>query len=246
MVDTHNHQLDIDKIKQLITPKTKAIIINSPNNPTGAVYPKESLLKVAKLAIKHNFFIISDEAYESIVFDGLKHYSIGSFSEEIKKRTISVFSFSKSHCMTGVRIGFTVAQKEIVEAINRLQSHMTGNVCTFAQHGAIKALEIGNKISSEWSKIFEKRRDLTFSLASKYFDCIKPKGAFYIFADVRKVLKKLNLPDSESFVNLLIEKTNVVFVPGEVFGVPDHIRIAYPLDEEKIKQAFERIDKVLK
>jgi len=244
-VDTINHQLDIEAIRKAITPKTKSIVINSPNNPTGGVYIKEDLEAVGEIAIKHNLFIISDEAYETLVFDGLKHHSIASFSEEIKKRTISVFSFSKAHNMTGFRIGYAVAEKKVIDGMHRLQSHSTGNVCTFAQKGAIKALDIESDFNKKQTKLFEKRRDLTFELARKLFNCIKPQGAFYIFPNIKKNLSE-EVPNATAFVNMLLEKTGIVSIPGEVFGVKDHIRIAYTLDEDKIKEAFERIEKVLK
>lgn len=243
-VDTVNHQLNLKEITKAITKKTKAIVINSPNNPTGAIYSKEDLTKIGELAIKHDFFIISDEAYETIIYDDLKHQSIASFSDEIKKRTISVFSFSKSYSMTGFRIGYTVAVKEIINSMNRLQGHSTGNVCTFAQYGAIKALDIDNKITNEWIPILQRRRDLAYFLTTKYFECIKPQGAFYLFAKIDRLINK-NIPNATVLVNELIKKANVICIPGEVFGMKNHIRIAYPLEEKRIKDAFERIGKVL-
>jgi aspartate aminotransferase len=140
LVDTVAHQLDCDAIEAAINERTKAILINSPNNPTGAVYPHEALKKIADLAQAHDLYLIADEAYEAFVYDGLTHGSLFDFPH-IRDRLIVAGSFSKTHCMTGFRVGYAAAPKKIITAMARLQSHLTGNVCTFAQHGALGAVQ---------------------------------------------------------------------------------------------------------
>ncbi len=241
---TINNQPDLENINSLITKKTKAIIINSPNNPTGAVYSKECLLKIGEMAVRHNFFIISDEAYKDLVYEA-SHFSIASLGKKIKKKTISVFSFSKSYCMTGFRVGYCAGEEYIIRAMKRLQSHITGNVCSFAQYGALKALSLNPGFKKNLAHEFKKRRDLCYRLFGTVFKCIKPEGAFYLFGDATKVIKKLGLKNSEELVDFFIKKAGVVFIPGSVFGAENHIRIAYTADREKIKEAFYRIKKSL-
>ena len=156
-VDTLNHQLDIDKIEQAVSPRTRAILINSPNNPTGAVYPEQDLAEIVKLALKHNLYIVSDEAYRSYVYDGLQPASMFNF-KEIRRQLIVTRSFSKGFNMTGFRVGYIAASADVIAALNKLQSHMTGNVCTFAQHGALAALGMDNKDIAAWRLDLERKR----------------------------------------------------------------------------------------
>ena len=144
-VDTINDQPDIKKIKESITKNTKAIVLNSPNNPTGAVYKRNDMEAIASIAVENDLFVISDESYDSLVYDGMKNISIASLNEEIKKRTFVVKTFSKEFSMTGFRVGYVAAEKGLVSAMNKLQGHITGNVCTFAQHGAISAFDMGKE-----------------------------------------------------------------------------------------------------
>ena len=160
LVDTRFHQLDGPAIERSINERTKAIIINSPNNPTGAVYGRKDLESIVKLAQAHDLFLISDEAYEIFVYDGLKHISLFDFPE-VRKRLIVARSFSKTHCMTGFRIGYAVAPREIIRAMSRLQSHLTGNVCTFAQYGALAATRLDTCGFEPWINRLQKKRDLT-------------------------------------------------------------------------------------
>ena len=237
-VDTIRHQLDVDAIKNAITPRTRAILINSPNNPTGAVYPEVDLKAVLELAHTHGLYLISDEAYEHFVYDDKK--TTGLF--DIKKKLdhlIVTKSFSKKYSMTGFRIGYIAADKSLVAAMTRFQSHACGNVCTFAQHGALAALEMPDDIFKEQKAILETKRDKAYQYAAGMFDCIRPAGAFYLFPNVSKFLN----PDetSLSFAADLLSKTGVAVVPGEAFGVGGHIRISYAVPEEQIEEGFEKI-----
>ena len=241
-VDTRHHQLDCEAIERAISPKTRAILINSPNNPTGAVYPSRELEKIVSLALEHNLFIISDEAYGLFVYDGLEAESIFNF-KAIRDQLIVIRSFSKTFSMTGFRIGYLAAAHEIVTAVDRLQSHLTGNVCTFAQHGALAALRMDENILAGWRNDLEKKRDYAYNQAARLFSCIKPQGAFYLFPDVSHGLK-----DGMTAMDLaghLLENYGVAVVPGEAFGVSGHIRISYAVSEVDLVSGFAKIAEAL-
>ncbi len=241
-VDTRNHQLDCEAIERVISPKTRAILINSPNNPTGAIYPVKELEKIAHLALEHNLYIISDEAYGLFVYDGIKAESLFDY-KMTRDRLIIIRSFSKAYNMTGFRIGYMAASPDIIAAADRLQSHLTGNVCTFAQYGALAALEMDESIFAGWRHALEKKRDYAYSRASKLFDCIKPRGAFYLFPDIRQHLK--NGMTAVDLAANILENYGVAVVPGEAFGMPGHIRISYVVSEENLVSGFDKIAEAL-
>ncbi len=241
-VDTKDHQLDCDAIEYAITPKTKIILINSPNNPTGAVYPKEDLEKIAKLAEKYNLYILSDEAYEHFIYDGLENEGFFPF-KNIRDKLIIVGSFSKKYSMTGFRIGYVVAHEKIISAITKFQSHCSGNVCTFAQYGALAALSLDEQSILLRSEL-KRKRDIAYNYTSKLFDCIKPQGAFYLFPNISNYLN--NKITSEDLSTYLLENAGVAVVPGEVFGMANHIRISYAVPEALLKEGFEKIERALR
>jgi aspartate aminotransferase len=241
-VDTNNHQLDIEKIEQAITSRTRAILINSPNNPTGAVYPMHDLAKIAALALKHNLFIISDDAYRAYLYDGLRLQSLFDFAE-IRPQLIMTRSFSKGFNMTGFRIGYVAAASEIIGALNKIQSHVTGNVCTFAQYGALEALEIKDSGLVGWRDNLAGKRDFAFDKISRLFDCVRPQGAFYLFPDVSAHLGKGIT--SADLARRLLEETGVAVVPGEEFGMPGHIRISYAVSQDDLASGLEKITEAL-
>jgi aspartate aminotransferase len=241
-VDTCNHQLDCGKIERAITPKTRAILINSPNNPTGAVYPAEDLAGIAKIALERDLYLISDEAYSLFVYDGLKAASLFSF-EDIRHLLIITRSFSKNYGMTGFRVGYIAAPHEFIRAVAGLQSHMTGNVCTFAQHGALAALAVDDHELEEWRAAMERKRDYAYQRVAELFDCLKPRGAFYLYPDVKRHLK--DGMTSAEFAGRLLENCGVAVVPGEVFGMGGHIRISYAVCEDRLVSGFEKIAEAL-
>lgn len=243
-VETKNHQLDLQNIENSITKKTKAIIINTPNNPSGAVFPEADLKELANIAIKNNILIISDEAYEHITYNNIKHVSIASLSQEIFNQTITVQTFSKSFCMTGFRIGFMVAPLNIVNSVNKLQSHLTGNNCTFGQFGAIEALRMDPNILSSMIKSYEKRKHLAFKLCSEIFECINPDGAFYLFPNVEKYLGEKFKTD-EDLAMYILQEAHVAVLPGSAFGSPGHLRFSFSTSEEDIIAGFEAIKRIL-
>jgi aspartate aminotransferase len=241
-IATKDHQLNCEAIEAAVTPRTKAILINSPNNPSGAVYPMADLQKIARLADDHNLFIVADEAYEAFVYDKYKHASMFDI-EGIRNRVIVTRSFSKSYSMTGFRIGYIAAPGQIIAALSKIQSHLSGNVCTFAQYGALAGLSLDEQLLSARHSELQQKRDIAFQYVSKLFPCIKPQGAFYIFPDVSAALK--DNQTSEILAARLLKQAGVAVVPGEAFGMATHLRISFAVSEENLKNGLERIAEVI-
>ena len=241
-VATKDHQLNCEAIAAAVTPRTKAILINSPNNPSGAVYPMADLQKIARLADDHNLFVVADEAYGAFVYDGGVHASMFDI-EPARHRVIVTRSFSKSYSMTGFRIGYIAASGQIIKALSKVQSHLSGNVCTFAQYGALAALLLDDQTLSARRSELQQKRDVAFQHVSKLFPCIKPQGAFYLFPDVSAVLK--DTQTSEILAARLLKQAGVAVVPGEAFGMATHLRISFAVSEENLKNGLERIAEVL-
>ncbi|OGW85707.1 MAG: aspartate aminotransferase [Omnitrophica bacterium RIFCSPHIGHO2_02_FULL_46_11] len=230
-------------LEKLITKKTKLLILNSPSNPTGAVMTKELLKEIAAIAKKHSFFILSDEIYEKLIFDGGTHYSIGSLDPAILERTITVGGASKSYAMTGWRLGFSASAKPIAEACGALQSHSTSNPTSFAQAGYLEALKTAEADVQNMRATFEKRRDLIFRLVSDIpkLKPFKPSGAFYLFTDISGT----KLP-SLQFADRLLDEAKVAVVPGVAFGDDHTIRISFATSEKLIEAGIVRIREWLK
>lgn len=244
-VNTKKSQLDLVAIEAAITPKTKVIIINSPNNPSGAVYPESDLRSLAQLAKKHDLYVISDEAYEAVLFDNLNPIHMGSFDEDTFERTISVQSFSKSYCMTGFRLGYMLASEKIISAVNKLQGHLTGNNCTFAQYGALEALNMSQSIIDDMVQLMQKRRDLAYSLFSQIFPKMeRPQGAFYLWPDVREMIEG-KFSDDIAFAEFILREAGVAILPGSAFGAPGYLRICFAPSENEIREGFEKIKSIL-
>jgi aspartate aminotransferase len=241
-VATTDHQLDTEAIAAAVTGKTRAILINSPNNPTGAVYTREALERIARLANQHDLFVIADEAYDFFVYDNLPRSSFYDL-ETVRDRLILTRSFSKHYAMTGFRVGYAVAPPAVAEALVRLQSHVTGNVCTFAQRGAMAALEMDERLLVRRRADLQHKRDLAFEQASQLFPCIRPQGAFYLFPDISGHLHKGET--SGDFAARILEKTGVAVVPGEDFGMDGHVRICFAVPDDQLLDAFKRIREVL-
>ncbi|MBP5177205.1 MAG: pyridoxal phosphate-dependent aminotransferase, partial [Clostridia bacterium] len=231
---------------QAITSKTKMLILNSPCNPTGVVYTRAELEDIARVAVKNDVCVLSDEIYENLVYDGKKHVSIASVSEEMKKLTVVVSGMSKSYAMTGWRVGYACAEKHIVAAMNSLQSHLTGNVCSIAQYASVAALNDGEQFTAEARALFERRKNLAVDLAKTLPSTTfcEPEGAFYILIDVSAHFGKKygNKPviGSISFAEALLDE-GVAVIPCLPFGDDDTIRISYAVGEDAIKEGFARI-----
>jgi aspartate aminotransferase len=227
-------------LERYLTKKTKILVLNSPSNPCGVVYRANELSAIADFCVKHNIYCISDEIYEKIIFDGLKHVSIASFSDEIKKLTVTVNGFSKSYSMTGWRLGYLAAEPQIAAAISNLQDHSTSNPSSITQRAALAAFSLDEKFFSDIRSIFQERRDYIISRLDKMKGKIgykKPEGAFYIFCDISGTKM-----DSFTFAKRLLEEKLVALIPGEPFGCDDYVRLSFATSMEKIKKGMDRIE----
>lgn len=231
-----------DAIKEAITSRTKAIILNTPCNPTGAVYARETLKEIAALAIRHGFWMISDEIYEKLIYDGEQHVSPASLGEEAASRTVVVQGCSKSFAMTGWRIGYAAAPLPVAQAMTNLQDQVTSNATSFAQKGAVAALHMPSDEIEAMRAEFQERRDLVLRLLRSIPDvtCATPKGAFYVLPDVSAYLGG-EIADDGEMASFLLEKVHVATVPGYVFGGPGHLRLSYATSRSNIERGLGRI-----
>jgi len=223
-----------------ISPKTKVLIINSPSNPAGSVYSRAELEDIARICVEKNIFVISDEIYEKIIFDGARHESIASFNKDIYDLTVTVNGLSKSYSMTGWRLGYLGAPNDVANAISNLQDHSTSNANSIAQKAASAALSAPDDFTSKLCKEFQLRRDYLASrlkgIAGLSF--ILPRGAFYVFCDVSRTGL-----DSMEFAARLLDEEYVSVIPGGSFGMDDYIRISFATGMEDIKKGMDRIEK---
>ena len=245
----NNYKVTAQQIKEAVTDKTKALILNSPNNPTGMVYSKDELLSIAEVAIEMDFYVISDEIYEYLVYGDTKHISIASLGDEIYKRTITCSGVSKSYSMTGWRIGYTGSSVEIAELMGGIQSHQTSNPCTIAQKAALEALVGPQESLHEMVKEFDKRREYMYQRISKVplLNALEPDGAFYVFIDFGEVLKKsydgMEIETTERVAEILLEDYEMAVVPCEDFGFPNFIRLSYAISMEDIEKGLDRLER---
>jgi len=235
--DTDNFQIKADLIENKLAKKTKMIIINSPNNPSGAVIEDDELRKIAELAVKNNIYIVSDEVYEHFVYDK-KHTSIASFNDKIKDLTLTVNSASKTYAMPGWRIGYCGGPEEIITAMTDIQSQQASNPNSVAQYACAEALNGNQKFIADMKNEFRKRRDLIVNELNKIggISCRMPDGAFYAFADISKTGLR-----SMEFSDRLLAEAKVAVVPGIAFGDDRYIRLSYATSMENIKKGVERI-----
>lgn len=241
------------QLQEALTHKTKAIIINSPNNPTGMVYSKEELEEIADFAVKNDLFVISDEIYKKLIYSRkLKHISIASLNDEIYKRTIVIDGLSKSYSMTGWRVGYSASSEEIAKAIGNIQSNTTSNVNSIAQIAALAALTESDEAAENMLKEFQHRRDYISQKISDIplLSSLLPKGAFYILVDISKLLgtevKGCMLNNSTDVAKVLLEKYQVAVVPSDAFGIENYIRISFATSMREIVEGGNRIEKFVK
>lgn len=245
------YKVNVDQLKAVTTSKTKALVLNTPNNPTGMIYTEEELRAIADYAVENDIYVVSDEMYEHLVYNGNKHASIASFNEEIYKRTITVSGLAKSYAMTGWRIGYTGSSKEIAKLMGSVQSHQTSNPNSIAQKAAVEALNGDQSTVSMMLKEFDNRRKYMYDRVSnmKYVSTLEPNGAFYLFIDVSEVLNKSyngeKIETTSRMAEILIEDYSVAVVPCADFGFPDHIRLSYAIKMETIDKGLTRIEKFL-
>jgi len=247
----NNYKYTVADLESVRTDKTKAILINSPNNPTGTIYNEDELLEIANFAKEHDLLIISDEIYEKLIYDGEKHISIASLNEDAYNRTVVINGVSKTYAMTGWRLGYAAASEKITKLMTSIQSHMTSNVNTIAQHATIEALNGPVEDLNNMIKEFENRRNFMISKLEKLneISIIKPSGAFYIMVNVSAYLnttfKDQTINNSLDFSKVLLEEEKVAVIPGSGFGLDNYIRLSYATSMDIIENGIDRISTFL-
>ena len=246
------YKLTAQKLEDAITEKTKAVILNTPNNPTGMLYTRDELMAIAKVVVEKDIYVVADEMYENLIYGDLEHISIASLGKEIYDRTITCSGLAKSYAMTGWRIGYTGSSKEIATMMGSVQSHQTSNPNSIAQKAAVEALNGIQNHVEEMNAEFDVRREYMYGKICKmpYVDAIEPMGAFYIFVDATEVLSKSYKGEKvgtvERMAEILIEDYKTAVVPCADFGFPNHLRLSYAIAIEQIKKGLKRIDNFLK
>lgn len=233
------YKMTPEQLQGAITAKTKLLIFNSPSNPTGVVYTPDEVRALADIIVANDIWVVADEIYEKILYDGAEHLSIGSVSDAMFNHTIVSNGFAKAYAMTGWRLGYLAGPVELIKAANTLQSQSTSNVCTFAQYGAISALESSQDCVSTMLQAFAKRRTAIINLVNSIpsLSCVVPNGAFYLFINISKTgLGSLD------FCTRLLNEKHVATVPGVAFGADDGIRVSYATDMNTIEQGMERLN----
>jgi len=241
-----------EDLKKAITPKTKALVLNTPNNPCGCVYEPAELQAIAEIAVESQLFVISDEVYEAMVYDGLQHVSIASLGPEIKDLTIVVNGVSKTYAMTGWRIGYAAAHEEVVKVMSNVQSHTTSNPNSIAQYASLAALKGPKDQVKTMVAEFDKRRKFMVERINSIpgLSCNMPKGAFYVLLNISQVIGKSykgrRIDGSLSFADALLDAQMVAVVPGIAFGADNYVRLSYALSLDNIKKGLDRIEAFIK
>jgi aspartate aminotransferase len=243
-----HYKVTAAQIDAACTEKTKALILNSPSNPSGMIYTKEELEAIAEVVVRRDIYVVSDEMYENLIYGEAEAVSIASLNDEIYKRTITCSGVAKSYAMTGWRIGYTGSPKEIAKLMGSVQSHQTSNPNSIAQKAAYEALVGPQDSVYAMNDEFNKRRDFMYERVSgiKLISALKPQGAFYLFVDISEVLEKeykgAKVSDVYNLSRILIEDYNVAVIPCEDFGFADHIRLSYAISLDQIKKGLDRIE----
>ncbi|EES48646.1 pyridoxal phosphate-dependent aminotransferase [Clostridium botulinum] len=246
-VKENNYKYTIEDLEKYVTNKTKAILLNSPNNPTGTIYHEEELKEIASFAKKHDIFIVSDEIYEKLIYDNEEHISIASLSEDAYKRTIVINGVSKTYAMTGWRLGYVAADEKVTKLMTSIQSHMTSNVNSITQYAAIEAISGPEEELEKMIKEFENRRNFMLDKLSKIneLSVLRPNGAFYIMVNIEKYLnttfKGNSITNSVEFSKVLLEEEKVAVIPGSGFGLENYIRLSYATSMDIIEKGIDRL-----
>lgn len=246
-----NYKVTAEQIADACTDKTKALILNSPNNPTGMIYTRDELKAIADVAVEKNIYVVSDEIYENLIYGDVEHVSIASLGDEIYKRTITCSGVAKSYSMTGWRIGYTGSSVEIAKLMSSVQSHQTSNPNSIAQKAAVEALSGPQDTVKVMAEEFNRRRLYMVERikAMPFIDAITPQGAFYMFVDFSKVLKKEYkgeiIGTTGKLADILITDYNIAVVPCGDFGFADHIRLSYAISQEQICKGMDRLEAFL-
>jgi aspartate aminotransferase len=251
-LEKNEFKITPEELKKAITPKSKALIINSPSNPTGSAYTKKQLEGIAEVALSKNLFVISDEIYEKIVYDGFEFTSIASLGEEIKKRTIIVHGVAKTYAMTGWRIGYTAGPEEIVSAMNNIQSQSTSNPTSIAQKASVEALSGPQEEVKKMVSAFAERRNYTVDRLNRIpgVSCYKPVGAFYVFPNFSSYYGRSyqgkKISNSTELADYFLDVAKVAVVPGVEFGADPFERLSYATSMGAIREGLDRIEESLK
>jgi len=249
--EAEGFKLSAQKLEKTITKKTKALVLNSPSNPTGLAYDRKTLEEIAAIAVKHKIYVISDEIYEKLLYDGFTHFSIASFGREIKDLTIVVNGVSKSHAMTGWRIGYAAGPKDVITAMANIQSQSTSNPCSISQKAALEALRGPQDFITTMNVEFDKRRKYMVEQLNKIpgMSCLMPVGAFYAFPNVARLYGKSiqgkTIKNSSDLATYLLEEAKVALVSGDAFGADPYIRLSYATSMENIQKGLNRIEKAV-
>ena len=245
--ESNGFSLEVDALRRVVTKNTKAIILNSPNNPTGEILSRETLAAIAEFAVEKGIYVISDECYEKLLYGGAEAVSIATLGEKIKEQTIIVNAVSKTYSMTGWRIGYAVGPREIIQAMGKVQSQSTSNPCSIAQKAAVEALRGPQGEVAARNGEFQKRRDHMVDRLNEVpgISCRRPAGAFYVFPNVSalygKKYKGRPIAGSVAFSDFLLETAKVAVVPGSGFGSDAHVRLSYPYPLDFISEGVRRI-----
>ena len=256
MVETTEQEgfcLSAEKFREAITPKTRMLMLNSPSNPTGGVYPVDMLEELAKVAVEKDIIVLSDEIYDKLIYSGNTFKSFAGFGEEVRKRTIIVNGVSKAYAMTGWRIGWTLAPENISAGINKLQSQQTSNPCSVSQYAAVAALNGPQQCVADMRKEFAVRRDYVTSRLRSIpgITFVKPGGAFYVFFNISSYYSKPlgggpAVSNATDFCTALLERAHVAIVSGDAFGAPGYVRLSFAASLETLTKGFDAIEKFLK
>jgi aspartate aminotransferase len=245
--EDRGYAIDPDDLARLVTPRTKAIIINSPCNPTGATYDRKTLEAIATIAVRHNILMISDEIYEKVIYDGVKHVSIAALGPDVAARTVVINGVSKAYAMTGWRIGYAAGPKDLLTAMANIQSQSTSNPCSISQKAAVAALKLGGPFTERMVVEFDRRRKVMVDRLNRIpgVTCRMPGGAFYAFPNIGGVLGRRG-PDGpiqspQAFADYLLKHAQVAVVPGEPFGSREHVRLSYATSMDAIQRGLDRI-----
>lgn len=232
-----------DLLEQHITPKTKALVLNSPSNPTGMVYTKEELEMVAEVAIAHNLLVISDEIYEKLLYNGVTHLSIATLPD-MRERTVIINGVSKSHAMTGWRIGYAIGPKDIISAMTNLASHSTSNPTSIAQAASVAAYAEGDAPVEAMRVVFEERLEQIYDRLIQIpgLTCLKPEGAFYLFPHALQAAKMCGFSNVDDWCTAVLSEAKVALIPGSGFGAPEYVRLSYATDPKRVLEALDRIE----
>ena len=249
--EENDFKYTLEDLNNALSNKTQAIILNSPNNPTGTFYNKNELEKIADWAVKNNIFVISDEIYEKLVYDGENHVSIASLNDEIKNLTILINGMSKAYAMTGWRIGYAAASEDITKIMSNIQSHTTSNPCSISQYASVEGLSGDQSSVEKMKKHFEERRNFMVDTVNSIegLSCRKPKGAFYVMVNITKIkgktIRGMKIESSLDFAKLLLDEGKVAVIPGIGFGDDDYIRLSYATSMENIEKGLSRIKTIV-